>query len=173
MVKKLISVILLLTFVLSGVSTVYSAQEAKTITEKIDNSSLIPTIKPDSEVTVDSNGTPDWVKDLIIVQMNPANVTKEGTLKAAEKVLDHYQEAGVNCIWVCPVNEYDDGNWGYKGWGVDTITHRITGTDDFDAGWQVFKEFVDEAHSRNIRIILDIISWGVALNCPLLTEKPE
>ena len=69
----------------------------------LDNSSLIPQIKPDSEVQLlasSSDGTtmtPDWVNDLIIVEANIKNVS--GTLeKAKTQIVDHLAQMGVNVL---------------------------------------------------------------------------
>lgn len=124
----------------------------------IDNSKLIPKILPDNEVTLDSNGTPDWAKTLIMVQVRIATATKEGTLKSAVKLLDHYAEMGVNGLWVCPVFEPGKGGNGYTNLGPHTVDPAITGTTDYEKGWMAVKGFVDEAHKRNI---VDSIKNGV------------
>ena len=137
--------------------------------EYIDNSKLVPKWVPDEEVKLE-NGTPEWTKGLIIMQCRISNATPEGTLQSAVKVLDHCSEMGVNCLMVCPVNDRGiDGN-GYTNLGPHTIDPKITGCDNYDDGWKVFRNFVDEAHKRNIRILLDVISWGVLKNAPLIDE---
>ncbi len=139
----------------------------------IDNSDLIPKILPDSEVKLDANGTPDWASTLILGEIRIATATEEGTLQSAVPVLDHYAEMGINGLWVCPV--YDPGKTGngYGNMGTHTIDPAITGTEDYEKGWQVLKGFIDEAHKRNIRIFLDVISWGTVNESPLFTEHPD
>ena len=86
-----------------------SAAESNSDTAKqyIDNSSLVPKWKPDSEVTTDDNNTPDWASSLIMMTVNPYNASKEGTLMGMLPLLDHLQEMGVNGLWLCPI--YDRG----------------------------------------------------------------
>jgi 1,4-alpha-glucan branching enzyme len=138
----------------------------------------MPKWVPDSEVTVDENGTPNWVDDLIMVEMRVLTATSEGTLKSATKVLDHYQEMGVNGIWLSPINDpgpVEDNPYKntYLNLGIHTIDPNITGEDDYNKGRQVLKDFIDEAHKRNIRIFLDVISWGTSKNSPIYAEHPD
>ena len=149
----------------------------------INNAALMPKWVPDSEVQTDANGTPDWVQTLVMGAIHVNTATEEGTLEAAIKVLDHYAEMGVNGIWVCPVYEPDKDHAlnGYENLGPQSIDPDITGVEptgdkstmaDYQKGWEKLKWFVDEAHKRNIRIILDVISWGVGDDSPLLAQHP-
>lgn len=148
----------------------------------INNASLMPKYVPDSQVQLDSEGTPEWATGLIMAGVRIRTATEEGTLKAAIKVLDHYQEMGVNGLWILPI--YDPGEYGngYSNLGPHSIDPAITGKEgknnktsiaDYKEGWQAFKEFVDEAHKRNIRIIIDVLSYGVAKGSNLITEHPD
>ena len=139
----------------------------------IDNSALIPEYIPDSEVAVDFNGTPDWLKSAVIAQVRPLTATQEGTFASLEKVLRHYAEMGVNCIWLAPVYDPGKNGNGYSNLGPHTIDPRLTGTDDYDEGWARLRSFTVAAHKMNIRIILDIISWGTVLGSELEKEHPD
>lgn len=174
MLKKLISLALALALLSTAIISISAAGAADSRKDGyIDNSALIPAIVPDSQVELDANGTPDWVSSLILGELRIATATKEGTLQAAVSVLDHYAEMGVNGLWVCPV--YDPGKTGngYSNMGPHTIDPVITGTDDYTEGWKRLKTFIDEAHKRNIRIFLDVISWGTVNESPLFTEHPD
>ncbi|MFA6948603.1 MAG: alpha-amylase family glycosyl hydrolase [Eubacteriales bacterium] len=134
--------------------------------EITDNSALIPAIKPEDEVTLiscESGGealTPDWATTLIMAEVHIETATAEGTLEAAVSVLDHCAETGINGIWVTPIYEKGEGGNGYGNLGPHTVESALTGTDDIEKSWAAVKSFVDEAHKRNIRVILDIITWG-------------
>lgn len=174
MLKKLISLALALALLSTAIISISAAGAADSRKDGyIDNSALIPAIVPDSQVELDANGTPDWVSSLILGELRIATATKEGTLQAAVSVLDHYAEMGVNGLWVCPV--YDPGKTGngYSNMGPHTIDPVITGTDDYTEGWKRLKTFIDEAHKRNIRIFLDVISWGTVNESLLFTEHPD
>lgn len=149
------------------------------MTRYIDNSDLLPKWKPDDEVSLDGNTTPDWVSGLIMTAVNPHNISKEGIIKAIIPFLDHLEEMGVNGLWVNPVYDRgrdENGNLlgnGYGNMGPDTVDPQLTGTQDYKEGWLVLKEFVDEAHKRDIRVILDLISWGAVKQAPIFSEHPE
>ena len=136
-----------------------------------DNSSLIPKMKPDSEVqllTSSSDGTtqtPDWVNDLIIVEANIKNVS--GTLENAKtQIIDHLAQMGVNGLWLTPIGDSTTVHF-YGNKGLHTIDSDITETTDYDEGWRRFKEFVDYAHSKNIRVFMDVVTWGTADYSPI------
>ena len=140
---------------------------------RIDNSSLIPKIKPMSETKLEKSGfllrSPDWVKSLIIEQLNVDSAAPDGTFKTMPVVLDHLAEIGVNGVWLNPI--FDGIH--YYNYGPATLRASITGTEDVEEGWKVVKQFVDEAHKRNIRVFFDIVTWGVNPNAPLIKEHPD
>lgn len=140
----------------------------------INNSDLMPKYVPDSEVKVNEFGTPEWIQSLIMTEVRLRTCTPEGTFASAVKMLDHYQEMGVNGLWITPINDPnpENGN-GYGNMGPHTIDLSLSGTDTYEEGWTEFKKFVDEAHKRNIRIVLDVISWGTLKEAPLYQEHPE
>lgn len=174
MIKRYIAMLLALLLLASTFSGLgISAAEGKSAESRIDNSGLMPKWVPDSEVTIDSNNTPDWIDNLIIGAMHIQTATDEGTLKAAIKVLDFYRETGINGIWLTPVYDPGETGNGYGNLGPHTIDPAITRTEDYEQGWKELKSFIDEAHKRDIRIILDVISWGTVKESELYKEHPE
>ncbi|MBE6809695.1 MAG: hypothetical protein E7521_01385 [Ruminococcaceae bacterium] len=168
--KRILSVILaiVLLFAVSATSVVISAEN--TTKNYIDNSDVTPKYVDDKDVVMEDSGggllSLDWVKDLIIVEMQIGHATPEGTFEAAIPLLDHYQETGVNAIWLTPIYDDDDDS-NYGNFGIHTISKAMTGCDNYEDGFAVFKNFVDEAHSRNIRIILDVVTWGCDWEAPM------
>lgn len=152
---------------------------------EIDNSSLLPAYRPDSEVTLIDDGTPDWAAEAIIAEVraetcngSAANVAN-GTFDDVKKVVDHYAKVGVNVIFLNPIAERDalgvNGSMynGYSGYGPHTIAASLAGTKDYTAAKKELKELVDYAHSKNVRILIDIVTWGVATGAPLYNEHRE
>ncbi len=142
----------------------------------VDNRQLTPKYVPDSQVTVDENGSPDWLSQLVIAEVKVAAASPERTFQGAVRLLDLYEEMGVNGIWLTPIYDgydFNDTNAGYANAGPHTVHSSLTGTTDYEEGWRVVKEFVDAAHERNIRVFLDAITWGVAYSSPLYTEHPD
>ena len=145
----------------------------------IDNSALLPAYRTDELVELEPSEpggkpmTPDWAKSLIMMEVHLETATPEGTFEAGIRVLDHCAELGVNCIWLTPIYEKGEGGNGYGNCGPHTVEPALTGVGDPDEGWRVVKRFVDEAHRRNIRILLDIITWGTVSAAPLCREHPD
>lgn len=133
----------------------------------INNSDLLPAYYTTTANDVDSDNVPNWTDDLIIGEVNLRTATNEGTIQAATKVLDHYAEMGVNGVWITPVFDGGASGNGYGNLGIDTIDPSLTGTENYAEGWAVLKTFIDEAHSRNIRVILDVVFRGVQKDSPL------
>ncbi len=143
----------------------------------IDNSALLKYEGDCAELTLDYTdgliGTPEWVDSLIIVEVRPDTASIGGTLPECYDLIDFYASLGVNGIWLSPI--YDRGGIGngYSNCGPHTLDPAITGTDDYEEGWQIVKEFIDYAHSKGIYVFLDVITWGVVKTAPLLNEHPE
>lgn len=144
----------------------------------INNAALMPTYKPDAEVQMEGM-SPDWVKSLIMVNFPIEAATPEGTFAAATKVLDHYAEMGVNGLWINPIwaripkNRTSNYFNGYGNFGHHLIAPELTGTDDQDLAMEEVRRFVAEAHKRNIRVVFDVVVWGVEKESPLVKEHPE
>lgn len=145
--------------------------------EKVDNSTLIPPFVEDAKVSMEGM-SPDWVKTLIMAQFRIETATPEGTFASATKVLDHYAEMGVNGLWINPVYQRDPnsatiGFNGFGNYGPHTIEPALTGTEDINESFKVTKNFVEEAHKRNIRVLFDIVTWGVASGSPLIAAHED
>lgn len=69
-------------------AVVLGAALAGEVPSPIDNRSLLPPIKPDSEVVMEGM-SPDWMKSLVMEQFRVETATPEGTFAAATRVLDH------------------------------------------------------------------------------------
>lgn len=145
--------------------------------DKTDNSSLLSYIPTESVTLVRGNAsgsimTPEWVESLVMVELKTDLASIGGTFAESHELIDFYASVGVNGLWITPVYERGkDGN-GYVNNGPHTVDPAYSGTDDYEEGWQAVRELVDYAHSRGIYIILDIITWGVNKNAPLIAEHP-
>ncbi|MBU0765803.1 MAG: alpha-amylase [Bacteroidetes bacterium] len=98
-----------------------------------------------------------------------------------QKVKDGYfSEMGINTIWLSPIVQNPDEAYteypaphrkysGYHGyWPVSstTIDHRFGTSEEFSA-------LVDEAHTRNISVIIDFVANHVHEKHPLYVQHPE
>ncbi len=138
----------------------------------INNAALTPPYKSDVEVKMEGM-SPDWVKTLIMAEFRIETATPEGTFASATKVLNHYAEMGVNGLWINPIYERGSKGNGYGNYGPNTIEPLLTGTSITEESFAVVKNFVSEAHQKNIRIIFDIVVWGTTKQSPLVVAHPE
>lgn len=122
-------------------------------------------------VTADST-TPDWLADAVFYQIFPERFangdptldppgvepwggepTREnffgGDLAGITAHLDHIESLGANAIYLTPIFEADT-NHRYDAKDYFAIDHRLGDLDSF-------RTFVDEAHRRGIRIVLDAV----------------
>ncbi|MGL4338205.1 MAG: glycoside hydrolase family 13 protein [Turicibacter sp.] len=122
---------------------------------------------------IDVFNAPAWVKDTVWYQifperfansdetLNPENTVEWGSidpsydtfyggdLQGVMDHLDHIQDLGINGIYFCPI---------FKG----PSTHKYDTADYFDIDPQfgtkeTFKQLVEEAHARGIKIMLDAV----------------
>ena len=140
--------------------------------KSVDNSMLIPRVVPDSQVTMEGM-SPDWVKTLIMAEFRIETATAQGTFASAAKVLDHYAEMGVNGLWIDPIWQPGARENHWCNYGPCRIDPLLTGAANPEESFSVVKNFVAEAHRRNIRVIFDIVVWGTGTEAPLVSQHPE
>jgi len=81
----------------------------------------------------------------------PAGQPLPGTFATAEQKLDHLENLGINAIMLMPVNEFPgDLSWGYNPAHPYSVEEALGGPD-------ALKAFVDEAHSRGIAVMGDVV----------------
>ncbi|GBE91731.1 alpha-amylase family glycosyl hydrolase [Nostoc cycadae] len=108
-------------------------------------------------------------EELVIYELHIADFTgdesepdKRGKYLGAIAKLDYLCELGINAIELMPVNEYPgDYNWGYK------VRHFFA-TESSYGTTEDLKQFIDECHSRGIRVFLDGIYNHTDEACPLM-----
>ena len=114
--------------------------------------------------------TPDWVKDAIFYQIFPDRFAKSSAVekphhietwdspptthgfKAGDLIgvvehLDHLVELGINAIYFCPIFQ-SAANHRYH-------THDYFNVDPILGGNAAFKQLLDAAHARGIRVVID------------------
>lgn len=176
MKQKIIAVIAAGILLLTGVIPAAAATTKTAVVSSgyIDNSSLTPPFRTDDQVKLEpANGgklmSPDWVKTLILEEVNVAKASPNGRFSGMTYVLDHLQQTGVNGVWLTPI--YDGKH--YRNYGPATVDTYLTGELDYEKGWQVVADFVREAHKRNIRVFLDIVTWGANSVSAIYRDHPD
>ncbi|QYK50236.1 MAG: maltose alpha-D-glucosyltransferase [Anaerolineales bacterium] len=99
--------------------------------------------------------TPLWYKDAIFYELyirafKDSNGDGHGDIRGVIEKLDYLQDLGINCIWLLPMFPSPLKDDGYDVADFYNI-HPDYGT------LNDFKELVDEAHKRSIRVIADLV----------------
>ncbi|HET6596701.1 MAG TPA: alpha-amylase family glycosyl hydrolase [Anaerolineales bacterium] len=114
---------------------------------------------------VDNDPPPAWAQDAIIYQIfadrffsaaedfptveDKPSLKANGTLPGIIEKLDYIAELGVNCVWLTPVFPSPTYH-GYDATDFLDIHPRLGDQEDF-------KELIEQAHARGIRILMDFV----------------
>jgi len=114
---------------------------------------------------VDNDPPPAWAQDAIIYQVfadrffsttsdfpkieDKPSLKCNGTLRGIIEKLDYIAELGVNCLWLTPVFPSPSYH-GYDATSFFEINPRLGTKEDF-------KELVEQAHARNMRVLMDFV----------------
>ncbi len=83
---------------------------------------------------------------------------RKGDFRQLKNKLDYIQSLGVNTIELLPVNEYNGDNYiGYSPVSYFAIESSYGSTKGDGTSYDELKEFINEAHSRNIAVIADVV----------------
>lgn len=97
----------------------------------------------------------EWYKNLVVYQIWPrsfcdGNGDGIGDLQGVLSKMDYIESLGVNCIWFSPLYPSPNADFGY-----DIADYRSINPEYGDM--ELFKKVLDEAHSRGIRVIMDLV----------------
>ncbi len=99
----------------------------------------------------DADFNPVHLKDYIMYEFHTGTFTPEGTFEAAAGKLDYLQELGISAIEIMPVAQFPgQRNWGYDGVYPFAPQNSYGGPDGL-------KTLVNEAHKRQMSVILDVV----------------
>ena len=153
-------------------------------------STNVGTSKITSGATFKKNsfGTSSWNDEIIYFVVtdrfmdgdpsNNTNVDKKnikayhgGDLQGLINKLDYIKELGATTIWLTPVVDNRDtdffGNWGYHGyWAKDLYK-----VDEHLGTMEKFKELVSKAHSKGLKILLDVVFNHVEYDHPIAVDR--
>ncbi len=104
-----------------------------------------------------------------------------GDLKGAQKVLEsgYFESLGAKAIWLSPVNKQVAGAWGESGGSHQIVGYHgywpISGreVEPRYGGEKALKAFVDAAHKRGIRVLLDLINNQIHEQHEYFVAHPE
>lgn len=122
---------------------------------------------------------PAWARDLVIYEVNPRAFTSpagagdgsgSGTFASLPERLDYLEALGVNAIWLAGYSlatEHFYGIWSvYAAADPTQFDPRLGSADDF-------RNLVEQAHRRGIRVLLDVIAHGLLDESLIVARHPE
>ncbi len=92
-----------------------------------------------------------------------------GDLKGIEKHIDYLSDLGVTAIWLNPIQENDMSDGSYHGYAITDyyrVDRRIGSNEEFC-------QLVDKAHSRGMKVIMDMIFNHCGSNNYLFKDMPS
>lgn len=117
-----------------------------------DNSDVVYLIVPDR--FSDGNPSIDSVKGMPDKHNRKESYARHGgDLQGIINHLDYFNQLGVTSLWMTPVLENNQPQWSYHGYAI-TDFYKIDarfGTNE------LYKDFVNQAHSKNVKVIKDLI----------------
>ncbi len=102
------------------------------------------------------------VTSTIIYGVVPHNFGERGFKDVTAK-LDYLAELGINALWIAPANPTPDGGHGYA------VTNYFELRSDYGTK-EEFKEMVDEAHKRGIRVLMDFVPNHSSIDHPYMKD---
>lgn len=92
-----------------------------------------------------------------------------GNIGGMRQHLDYIDSLGVTAVWVCPVLENDMPHGSYHGYAT-TDYYRIDPRFGSNDEW---RDFINDAHSRGIKVVMDMIFNHSGSNHPWLKSMPS
>ena len=127
------------------------------------------TYEPQPYVKIDH---PDWALDAVIYQINTRQFTPEGTFAAAEAELPRLADMGVDILWLMPIHPIGEVNR-KGGLGSPYSVKDYFGVNPEFGTLKEFKSFVDAAHARDMKVIIDWVANHSSWDNPLVEEHPH
>jgi Alpha amylase, catalytic domain len=120
--------------------------------------------------------SPTWARDLVIYEIATKAFTspqgpESGTFESLRTRLSYLQDLGITGIWLTGHSLSDPKHF-LNVWSQYAVIEPDTIDPSLGSSGQ-FKALIDDAHSRGIRIFLDVITHGVMPQSSLVKHHPE
>jgi glycosidase len=121
---------------------------------------------------VDTTFHPAWTRSAVIYEVNVRQYTPEGTLRALQTHLPRLDDLGVDILWLMPVQPIGRKNRKGVLGSYYAISSYTSVNPEFGSGAD-FKAFVDAAHARGLRVILDWVPNHTAHDHEWIAAHPD
>lgn len=114
---------------------------------------------------------PEWCYSAVLYEMNLRQLTREGTLRAAEQRLEFLHAMGIDAVWLMPV--YPIGKECRKGslGSYYSISDYCAVNPEFGS-MRDFDSFVMKAHSLGMKVLLDWVANHTSRDAVWMRERP-
>ncbi|MEP6621451.1 MAG: alpha-amylase family glycosyl hydrolase [bacterium] len=113
-----------------------------------------------------------WTRHSVIYEVNVRQFTPEGTFAAARLHLARLHDLGIDLLWVMPIQPIGTvGRKGLLGSPYSVSDYRAVNPEYGTAA--DFNAFVQEAHKRGIKVILDWVPNHTAFDHKWITQHPD
>jgi glycosidase len=121
--------------------------------------------------TLQTRQSPDWLRSSVVYEIFPRNFSTAGDLNTITARLDELKDLGVDIIWLMPIHPV--GQIMKKGTLGSPFSVRDFYTVNPDYGTtNDFRRLVDEAHQRNMKVVMDIVAGQTSWDSVLMAH-PE
>jgi glycosidase len=116
--------------------------------------------------------SPDWLKRSVVYEIFPRNFSQAGDLNAITARLDELKNLGVDVLWLMPI--HPTGEKMKKGSIGSPFAVRDYYAINPDYGTtNDFKRLVDEAHKRDMKVVMDIVAGQTSWDSVLMQQHPD
>lgn len=117
-----------------------------------------------------ANRSPQWLRDGVIYEIFPRDFSRAGTLAGVTARLDDLKQLGVTILWIMPIQPI--GEKGRKGdFGSPYSIKDYYAVDPAYGTLADFKQLVNEAHARGLRVIMDLVANHTSWDSVMMTNK--
>lgn len=134
-----------------------------------DSSDVLYMLMPDRFANGNAVNDNDKVLSPSTADRKDPNARHGGDLAGIEKHLDYFNELGVTALWFTPVLENSMTGGSYHGYATTNyykVDPRL-GTND------EYKNLIDEAHNKGLKIVMDMIFNHCGSEHPWLIDMPS
>ena len=101
-------------------------------------------------------------ENMVIYELLLRDFTTNGNISGALQRLDYLKDLGVTAIELMPIQEFDGNqSWGYN-------PNHYFAPDKAYGTPEMYKQFVDECHKKDMAVILDMVFNQATGNCPFV-----
>ena len=128
--------------------------------------------QPVSDINSAAISSPEWMKDMVLYELNVRQFTDEGTFNAAVSHVERLKELGVDVIWFMPLHPIGMVNRKGPLGSYYSVADFMDVNPEFGT-MEEFKELVDTIHKAGMHVIMDWVPNHSAWDNPLATDHPD